>query len=57
MAKIAKECTTNLTAGKNPVALPDTIHNKCVWGAKRYHPQIYINGSKWSIMDHLLVGV
>ena len=50
--KIGKECT-NLTAGKNPVALPDTItiHNTCVWGAKKYHPQsqIYTNGSKWSM--------
>ena len=33
----------NLTAGrkKNPVSLPDTIHNTCVWGAKKYHPQIH----------------
>ena len=43
-----KECT-NLTAEKNPVALPDTIHNTCVWAAKKYHPQIHTNGSMWSI--------
>ena len=30
----SKECT-NLGAGKTPLALPDPIHNTCVWGAKK----------------------
>ena len=46
-----------LTAGKNPVALPDTIHNTCVWGAKKYHPQIHTNGSMWSVWTTYCVGV
>ena len=32
----SKECT-NLAARKIPVALPDPIHNTCVWGAKNTH--------------------
>ena len=56
-----KNACTNLGAGKTPVALPDPIHNTCVWGAKKYHPQIHTKSktSKWRLeyvvrMDHLL---
>ena len=31
LKNISGKVCTNLTARKNPVALPDTIHNACVW--------------------------
>ena len=45
---------------RNPVALPDTIHDTRVWGAKKYHPQrlkYTLMGVSGPSMDHLLVGV